>query len=294
MGKGALDAARDGTHEVAGPILAGTITTLAVFIPAIFLTGMIKYLFAPLATAAGFTIAASYVIAVTAVPAFCATLMRQGNVKQEDAVTPSKNKDGFYTRSLGWALDHAWPVSLGIVLVATVSGLAWFGIGSELFPEVDAGAFELRIKTAPGTRLETTEALVVKVEQVIKEVIPAGEIKTIISNIGLPVGKGAGFSTVLSANSGPDTAYILVNLTTSGRRTSTNAYVAQLREKLAAKFPTDQFLFVNGSIVNMALNEGAPTPINVQISAGTLEQCRDPGRPGSPVADRRRNRASAG
>jgi HAE1 family hydrophobic/amphiphilic exporter-1 len=275
MGKSAFDAARDGTHEVAGPILAGTITTLAVFIPAIFLTGMIKYLFAPLATAAGFTIAASYVIAVTAVPAFCATLMRR--VKQENAgddSTTTKNPR-FYERSLGLALDYPWLVTIGIVLAVAASGISWFGIGSELFPEVDAGAFELRIKTAPGTRLEETEKLVIEVEETIKEVISSDEIKTIISNIGLPVGKGAGFSTVLSSNSGPDTAYLLVNLKSSGRRTGTAVYVGRLREKLAEEFPTDQFLFVNGSIVNMALNEGVPAPINVQVSAGTLKQCRD-------------------
>jgi HAE1 family hydrophobic/amphiphilic exporter-1 len=277
MGKSALDAARDGTHEVAGPILAGTITTLAVFIPAIFLTGMIKYLFAPLATAAGFTIAASYVIAVTVVPAFCATLMRRVNVtpEDEDEASHDAKKQAYYTRQLGWALDRAWPVTIGIVLVVAASAFTWNGIGSELFPEVDAGAFELRIKTAPGTRLEGTEDLVIQVEEAIQGVIPKDQIKTIISNIGLPVGKGAGFSTVLSSNSGPDTAYILVNLSTTGRRTSTSEYVAQLREKLRQEFPTDQFLFVNGSIVNMALNEGVPAPINIQISAGTLEQCRD-------------------
>jgi len=274
MDKSAIDAARDGAAEVAAPILAGTITTLAVFIPAIFLTGMIKYLFAPLATAAGFTIAASYLVAMTAVPAFCATLMRRTSGTEARENSRAK-RSGYYERLLGWALNRPRLVTIAVVTLVGLSLLTWPWIGSELFPEVDAGAFELRIKTAPGTRLEDTEQLVVDIEDTIKQVIPSDEIKTIISNIGLPVGKGAGFSTVLSSNSGPDTAYILVNLETSGRSTSTEQYVAQLRETLAREFPTDQFLFVNGSIVNMALNEGVPTPIDVQISAGTIGQCRD-------------------
>ena len=76
MGKTMLDAARDGTQEVSGAILAGTLTTLAVFLPAVFLTGMIKYLFTPLSMAATFTIGASYILALTVVPAFCATFVR--------------------------------------------------------------------------------------------------------------------------------------------------------------------------------------------------------------------------
>ena len=96
-----------------------------------------------------------------------------------------------------------------------------------------------------------------------------------IANIGLPVGKGAGFSTVLSSNSGPDTAYLIVNLKQEGRRTSTQTYIERLREKLSQDYPLEQFLFVSGGIVNLALNEGVPVPISVQVSAGTLGKCRD-------------------
>jgi multidrug efflux pump subunit AcrB len=144
-----------------------------------------------------------------------------------------------------------------------------------LFPEVDDGSFELRIKTLPGTALNQTEELVARIEETVKEVIPEEQIETLFAYIGLPVGKGAGFSTVLSSNSGPDTAYLIVNLKQTGRTTSTKVYIDELRGKLAAQYPLEQFLFVTGGIVNMALNEGVPTPISVQVSAGTLQQCRD-------------------
>jgi len=162
--------------------------------------------------------------------------------------------------------------------VAAAAGacfLLWPLVGTELFPTVDAGTFELRIKTLPGTELKETERLVARIEETVKEVIPPEEIETLIANIGLPVGKGAGFSTVLSSNSGPDTAYLIVNLRRDGRDTSTQTYVERLRAKLAEDYPLEQFLFVSGGIVNMALNEGVPTPISVQVSAGTLEQCRE-------------------
>ena len=284
MGKSRADAARDGAVEVATPILAGTITTLAVFIPAIFLSGMIRYLFEPLSIAATFTIGASYFVAMTVVPAFCARFVRAKVDSRSSKVdsdgssqesTPNSQPSTLYGHILNSALAIRPLIVLTSVVLVAGSTLLLPGIGSELFPQVDAGTFELRLKTRPGTRLEETEALVARIEGTIQDVVGKEHIKTIISNIGLPVGKGAGFSTILSSNSGPDTAYLIVNLNSEGRSVSSAEYVRRLRGKLHDEYPEEQFLFVNGSLVNMALNEGVPSPINVQVSAGTVEKCRE-------------------
>ncbi len=274
MGKTPADAARDGAGEVAMPVLAGTVTTLAVFIPAIFLSGMIKYLFEPLSVAATMTIGSSYFIAMTVIPAFCARFVRT-KLKEDSAGSHPDEPRGFYVALLRDAIKARYLVVLAMTGLVGVSSLLLPRIGSELFPEVDAGTFEVRIKTTPGTRLEETEKLVAHIEQTIQSVIPQEDIETIISNIGLPVGKGAGFSTVLSSNSGPDTAYVIVNLSQTGRSVSTGEYVSTLRQTLNTEYPRERFLFVTGGIVNMALNEGAPVPINVQVSAGTIEKCRE-------------------
>ena len=279
MGKSALEAAREGTAEVAGPIFAGTVTTLAVFLPAIFLTGMIKYLFQPLSLAATFTIGASYFLALTVVPAFCAKFVRERmqNNTEQNPETPAESAkpQGLYGHLLAGALKVPALTALVVSIGVGASFLLWPFLGSELFPDVDAGSFELRVKTTPGTALLETEELVAQIEETIKTVIPEEQIDTLISNIGLPVGKGAGFSTVLSSNSGPDTAYIIVNLKQEGRRTSTETYIKELRSKLDEEYPLDKFMFVSGGIVNMALNKGVPVPISVQLAAGSLSQCRD-------------------
>ncbi|MDB4733343.1 efflux RND transporter permease subunit [Planctomicrobium sp.] len=277
MGKSPLDATRDGTKEVAGPILAGTVTTLAVFLPAVFLTGMIKYLFQPLSLAATLTIGASYILALTVVPAFCAAFVRERmrDSESESSTDSDVKPRGVYGHLLATLLKVPALTAL-VVLVATgATFVLWPMLGTELFPDVDSGSFELRVKTTPGTDLGETEKLIERLEATIKTVIPENEIDTLIANIGLPVGKGAGFSTVLSSNSGPDTAYIIVNLKQDGRSTGTQTYIQELRDKLGEKYPLEQFLFVSGGIVNMALNKGVPTPISVQLSAGTLGQCRD-------------------
>ncbi|GAA4472225.1 efflux RND transporter permease subunit [Novipirellula rosea] len=278
MGKSPMKAAREGTDEVSGAILAGTVTTLAVFLPAVFLTGMIKYLFTPLSLAATFTIGASYVLALTVVPAFCATLVRNRMRDRNRDSSSDEDEDkphGLYGRLLGIAMKVPAVTSLVIVVGVGATFLLLPSIGTELFPAVDAGSFEIRLKTLPGTALDETEKLVARIEESIKQTIPEEQIETLISNIGLPVGKGAGFSTVLSSNSGPDTAYVIVNLKQDGRSTSTETYINALRYRFVDEYPLEQFLFVSGGIVNMALNEGVPTPISVQVSAGTLGQCRE-------------------
>ncbi|MCA9037544.1 MAG: efflux RND transporter permease subunit, partial [Planctomycetaceae bacterium] len=277
MGKTPLQAAAEGTQEVSGAILAGTATTLAVFLPAVFLTGIIKYLFEPLSFAATFTIAASYILALTVVPAFCASFIREKVQPDQPADAPAESAKprGLYGHLLSAALKVPVLVTTLLLLGTGACALLWPMLGSELFPQVDSGSFELRIKTLPGTRLEKTEELVIQLESAIREIIPEDEIEALIANIGLPVGKGAGFSTVLSSNSGPDTAYLIVNLKQQGRQTSTTTYVDRLRTKLQAEFPMEQFLFVSGGIVNMALSEGIPAPISVQVSGGSAAVMRE-------------------
>lgn len=273
LGKPRFDAVRDATEEVAAPILAGTVTTLAVFVPVMFLSGMIRYLFEPLSLAAGITIAASYFLSMTVIPAFCNRVLRTAE-KNNPATTDSSNPTGRFAGWLDLALKRRHLLVIGSIVMFILSlGLYPF-IGKELFPDVDAGVFELRIKTTPGTRLEETEKLVIQIEEAIQALIPENEIDTIMANIGLPLGKGAGFSTILSPNAGPDTAFLVVTLNQDGRRTSTQTYVTRLRSALAQQFPSEQFFFVTGGIINAALNEGVAAPIDIQVSAGTTAATR--------------------
>lgn len=275
MGKDAVQAAQDGASEVAGPIFAGTVTTLIVFTPVIFLTGMIRYLFEPLSVAALWTIGASYFLAMTLVPVYCARFLRRklstvDTSEQEQAIPEPK---GVYPRLLMHALKARWLV-VGLMALLVVGSFLLFPLlGTELFPTIDAGTFEIRVRTAPGTRLEKTEELVASIEEAIKEELSAEQIKTIISNIGLPVGKGAGFSTILSPNSGPDSAFIVVTLNPENRTATTSEIIDRLRVRLRNDYPQEQFLFATGDIINAALNEGIPVPISIEVAAGTLSQC---------------------
>jgi multidrug efflux pump subunit AcrB len=128
LGKNSADAARDGTEEVATPVLAGTVTTLAIFIPAIFLTGMIKYLFAPLSLAAVLTIGASYFVAMTVVPAFCSRMLKArhaGGEKRDDYAEPT----GLFAGVLQKAMKMRYLVIGGGVVLVVISLLLYPRIG---------------------------------------------------------------------------------------------------------------------------------------------------------------------
>jgi multidrug efflux pump subunit AcrB len=283
QGNTPAEAAQSGTAEVAAPVLAGTITTLAIFLPALFLTGMVRFLFEPLAVAAALAIGVSYLLAMTLLPAFAARFFRpakppavpagNGTVPTPRQVEAAAGR-GIFGKLLSHVVSTPRRTVAVITLVAAATLLLLPAVGTELFPAVDDGSFEIRLRTLPGTRIEETEKLVAEVEAVIAEVIPKDEILTVLANIGLPVGKGAGFSTILSPNSGPDSAFLVVTLRNEGRGTSTADYVRTLRNTFAERFPRQQFLFRQGGIIQAALNEGAPVPITVQIAAGNLATAR--------------------
>jgi len=134
MGKTSIEAARDGTNEVAGAVLAGTVTTLAVFIPVIFLTGMIRFLFEPLSAAATLTIGASYFVAMTVVPAYCARFLRSkagsqpapagDEARQHAEGQAYEEPRGLYASSLSVVLKCRWLVvfvTLMLVAIALAS-----------------------------------------------------------------------------------------------------------------------------------------------------------------------------
>ncbi len=129
MGKSSVDAARDGAGEVVAPVLSGTLTTLAVFLPVIFLSGMIRFLFEPLSVAATMTIGASFFIAMTIVPAFCGRFLRAKAGSQptddqaEEADRPSTR---IYGSLLSSALKLRWVGSANVQEYP--AALACFGV----------------------------------------------------------------------------------------------------------------------------------------------------------------------
>src|SRR6266478_2388774 len=173
-----------------------------------------------------------------------------------------------YVDALAWSLQNRLTV---FVLFAVLVGSAFAIlpiVGRDFFPTVDAGQFRLHVNAPPGTRLETSEQIFSRVEDVIREVVPPNDLAMVLDNIGIPQGINLAFSdnsTISSAD-----GEILISLKPD-HRGSTPAYMKTLRQKLAANFPDLSFYFQPADIVSQILNFGLPAPIDVQV-AGYAEK----------------------
>lgn len=304
LGKSAHDAALDGAGEVTRPLTIVTLTVSVVFFPIVFLSGLGKFLFTPLALSVVFAICTSRLLATTFVPV-CAAKFFRGTAADaaqvsKPAVSPTSQSAELgtsdapqvrkpaiqqtgksalpddagwfarvqrgYGRLLERTLRFRWLVLGGVALLFVASLALFKFIGTELFPQTDAGQFMIRLRAPTGLRIERTEELTAQVEEVVRATIPERERKMIISNIGVLYDWPAAYTP----NSGPQDAFILVQLSPD-HQTSSFAYVDELRRSLPARFPGVEFVFDTGGLLSAALNFGLPAPINVQVEGNDLE-----------------------
>ena len=139
-----------------------------------------------------------------------------------------------YTGLLDWALDHRAAV-LTVFLIFSLGSLGLvYLVGRDFFPTVDSGQIRLHAQAPAGTRIEKTELIFAEIEKEIRSVIPAGELDTILDNIGVPPG---GFNLAFgdSAAIGNNDGDILISLTQD--HTPTEITTDRLRKRLHEKFP---------------------------------------------------------
>ncbi len=274
MGKPPARAALDAAGEVAMPILVATIATSVVFFPVVFLTGLGRFLFTPLALSVTFAIFASYFVAMTLVPICCAKFFR---AHLPEAAQPDGPRPSFVNRlterlssvcgvTVGWALRHR-PAVVGVTAALFFGSLLLYPlIGRELFPRMDVGQFTVNVRAPSGTRIEKTEKLIEQVELSIRQTIPQRDLAMMISNIGVLLDWPAAYTP----NSGPMDGFVLVQLTDDRARTIQD-YVVALRARLNDEYPGIEFSFDTGGILTAALNFGLPSPINIQVEGNKLD-----------------------
>lgn len=274
-GKSPLDAAQEAAEEVAMPVIVSTVTTIVVFFPVVFLTGLGRFLFTPLALSVAFAMIASYVLAMTLIPAFSARFLK----KEPDEASAETHCHGLaavsekfehvrniYESWLRRALAQKRTVLFSAGAVFLVAIALYPLLGKELFPPVDAGQFTIRMRAASGTRIEMTEAIASDVESAVRKTIPKDEINTIVTNSGVLYDWPAAYTP----NAGPMDSFLNVQLAAC-HRSSSQEYVRRLRRLLPQEFPGVNFSFDTGGLLSAALNNGLPSPIDIQITGNSLE-----------------------
>jgi len=272
----------DSAMQIATPAFVSTLSICIVFAPMFLLSGVARYLFLPLAEAVVFAMLASYVLSRTIVPTMAKYLLR--NDRSHDGSDASRNvfvraqrrfeaafermREG-YRNLLERCLHHRRAFLLAF-FAACLGSLAvivpW--LGQDFFPTVDAGSFKLHLRAPTGMRIEDTAFLCDQVENAIRSQIPAGEVASIIDNIGLPY-SGINLSYSNSAPVGASDADILVTL--SPKHHPTAPYIEHLRVSLAKEFPGVIFAFLPSDMVSQILNFGLPAPIDIQVIGNNLD-----------------------
>ncbi len=309
MGESPVVAAERGGAEVQLAVLAATLTTVIVFFPVAFLYGVSKYLFTALALAVVWALFASYFVAMTVVPLFCAKLIKphhgappepensQAGLAAETHATPTGEETaaerqgaprswgrrfnewfnhGFnrmldrYEGTLSLALVRPLATVLGITGVFLLSLGLYPLIGKAYFPRTDPGQFVISVKAPSGTRLELTDQYVGRVEDIVRSVVATNDLKIIVSNIGTT----PGFNSILNPNSCPSTAIVQVGLN-AGHNLSSFEYMNRVRARIHRELPEVGTYFQTGGLVDAIINQGVPAPLDIQVSSSQMATAHD-------------------
>jgi HAE1 family hydrophobic/amphiphilic exporter-1 len=284
MGETPKVAAEASGQEVALPVFSATLTTVVVFFPVTFLYGVSKFLFSALGVAVAISLFASYAVALTVVPLFCARFIKSAHGHHDKPKGFGARFNAWFNRgfeSMLGAYDKLVGVTLrlprtaltafALVFVLTL-GL-WPLIGVSFFPRTDAGQFVINLKAPSGTRLSVTEGEIAKVENLIREVVSPDDLGMIVSNIG----SAAGFSAIYTTNSQMHTATVQVALK-ADHRVGSYEYMARVNKRMQSELPELTSYFQSGGMVDAVLNLGLPAPIDVQVAGTNLRNSFDTAR----------------
>jgi multidrug efflux pump subunit AcrB len=283
MGEPPEVAAEKGGDEVAMAVLAATLTSSIVFFPVTFLYGVSRFLFSALALAVVLALIASYFVAVTVVPLFCARFLKAHQTEPAHGAT-GHVRDGlmarfnrgfaakfeallvWYERRVTQSLKSPGLVIGSVTLLFLASLVLYPLLGVAFFPRTDAGQFVMNVKSPSGTRIERSTDDVHKVEAIVRRTVDPRDLELVVSNIGVQ----PGFSSIYTSNAGPHTSTVQVALK-EDHRIGSYEYMARVRKAIAAELPHLNVYFQSGGMVDAVLNQGLPAPIDVQLSGSNIE-----------------------
>lgn len=253
------------TVETALPRLLAMLCILAVFTPALFMTGAAKGLFLPLSLSVGFAMISSYLLSSTLVPILCVRFLKSSH-EEHDRFGQLRER---YAAILGRLLTTSKGLVWGYLIVAgIVVAILAPRLGREIFPPSEANQFQLRLRAPTGTRIERTEALTTNVLDDIKAEVGEKNLGLSLAFVGIqppsyPV------NTIYIWTSGPEEAVIQVQL---GKQFdgSISRLRDRIRTRLAREHPELRLSFEPSDIVSRVMSFGAQTPVEIAISSPSL------------------------
>ncbi len=192
-GSPASVAAVEGGSQVAGAVAAGTVTTVVVFAPVVFIGGFAAIFFGELAMVVTFALLCSLVTALTVVPMLAARWLERPSrpvrsgplgVAVRGLERGFEALERFYVRLLDAVLAAPWAVIVGASTLLAASLLLVPRVGTELMPESDEGRIQINLELAVGTPLPVTSEVVRDVERKVLGSLREGELEHVMTSAG--------------------------------------------------------------------------------------------------------------
>jgi CzcA family heavy metal efflux pump len=272
MGMSNRQAALEGANSVALPVLASTLTTMAVLLPVLLLAGLAKKLFAPLALTVAVAMIASYFVSMMVTPVACHYFLghaEHGRFGKAVEQAIDRLAEG-YSRLLRHVLPYRRTIigaSLALVLGA---GWAATRLPSTFFPEIDESMDQIYVRFQPGVSIEQASAKLSAMGKTLSKELPDDCVKMVIANIGMPQNARA---LLVSPNVGPHTGYLRIAFTDPEERKHSQAQLAaDARAILTREYPGVETLEAPGGLVASVFANGYVAPIVVEVRGENLDE----------------------
>jgi multidrug efflux pump subunit AcrB len=271
-------AALHGTNAVALPVLASTLTTMAVLLPVVLLAGLAKKLFVPLALTVAVAMIASYFVSMCVTPVACRFFLGHFEPKGiwkkvEGAI--DRIATG-YANALRRVLPLRWTVITCAALLVLVSVVVAARLPSTFFPETDESMETIYVRFAPGISIEASGRLIAEMGKTLSAKLPKGTVDLVFSNVGSPANARA---IITSPNWGPNMGFLRVQFSDAEKRKRSQRELADLSRKiLNEEYPGVQILEAPGGLVASVFLNGALSPLVVEVRGDNLEQLHEQAR----------------
>ncbi|TDX00884.1 efflux RND transporter permease subunit [Dinghuibacter silviterrae] len=269
MGKSRARAVADACHEIALPKLLILLATLAVFAPAFFMTGVPQGMFLPLSMAVGFAMIPAYLLSQTLVPVLSNWILKDKHVTAKGPGAFDRFKDRCL-RLVEKAMRHSRAVIAGYFVVSLgLAGLTASLIGKDILPAPNDGQFQLRLRAPEGTRLEQTEATLLKAQEVLYQVVGGKQNVDIISAFAGQQPPSFPTLPIILFTSGSNEILMQV-----GMKPSYKEDVGELEERyrnaLHKAMPEVTLSYEPINLTDKIMSQGASTPIEVAVMGPDL------------------------
>jgi HAE1 family hydrophobic/amphiphilic exporter-1 len=238
------EAAIFGTSEIFLAIAASTLTTVVVFAPLLFVKGVVGIMFGELAAIVIITLLGSLFTAATFTPMLCSRWIKLSNqkpitVNQKNYLSRFYNIserwfkaiENFYSKTLDKCLRHKKLVIFGFLGAFIFSLFLTRFVGNEFIPEEDVGSLRVNLTLPIGTRVEETDKVAARVEQIFKERVPEEKFMFVRS------GQSKGIGAVMGSKSGTHISSDGAKLVKKDKRKRSIKEIAQVVRKEIEEIP---------------------------------------------------------